>query len=379
MKIEKIGEVKTILSNDSSKHNYFAWPSVARLKNGKIAVVASGFRLNHVCPFGKTVMAISDDEGEGYTAPFPVIDTPLDDRDGGILAFSKSGVIVTSFNNTVDFQRRVANGGSHDFSSAKDDAEKRYRLGYLDMVTKEEENKYLGSTFRVSFDNGETFGKIYRAPVSSPHGPIELNDGTILYVGKLYEIFYADPIERFDSVDAEICAYSINPKTGETALVGEIPPVFVDGVKCFSCEPYAFQTKSGKIICHIRVQPIDKGGAMFTLFQSESLDNGKTWSNPIQIMPIREGAPSHIIQHSSGALIAGYSYRFDPVGIRLAVSYDDGKTWDYGQELFVSEGGADLGYPATVELKDGSLLTVFYAHEKADGPAVIMQQKWKLK
>ena len=41
---------------------------------------------------------------------------------------------------------------------------------------------------------------------------------------------------------------------------------------------------------------------------------------------------------------------------------------------------ADLGYPSTVELDDGSLLTVFYAHEgeRDATPAVIMQQKWKM-
>ena len=36
------------------------------------------------------------------------------------------------------------------------------------------------------------------------------------------------------------------------------------------------------------------------------------------------------------------------------------------------------GLSATVELKDGSLLTVFYALEKEGEPAVIMQQRWKL-
>ena len=45
----------------------------------------------------------------------------------------------------------------------------------------------------------------------------------------------------------------------------------------------------------------------------------------------------------------------------------------------------DLGYPTTVELDDGSLLTVFYAHiddgkqydDVCDGSAVVWQQRWK--
>ena len=99
MKIQKIGEPKIIISNPDSYHNYFAWPTVSRLQNGKIAVVASGFRLAHVCPFGKAVISYSENEGESSTVPAPIIDTPLDDRDAGILAFGESNVIVTSFNN----------------------------------------------------------------------------------------------------------------------------------------------------------------------------------------------------------------------------------------------------------------------------------------
>ena len=41
-------------------------------------------------------------------------------------------------------------------------------------------------------------------------------------------------------------------------------------------------------------------------------------------------------------------------------------------------GGYDLGYPATVELADGSLLTVWYEFQKAAGKAVLRQAKWKI-
>ena len=84
MKIIKIGNSQIIMNNPDSKHNYFGWPTVAKLQNGKIAVVASGFRSRHICPFGKTVISYSDNNGESYTPPAPVIDTVLGDRDGGI-------------------------------------------------------------------------------------------------------------------------------------------------------------------------------------------------------------------------------------------------------------------------------------------------------
>ena len=58
-------------------------------------------------------------------------------------------------------------------------------------------------------------------------------------------------------------------------------------------------------------------------------------------------------------------------------SYDEGKTWDAGHDIYVNGVNLDLGYPSSVELDDGSILTVFYAHAKSGEPATILQQRWK--
>jgi len=47
VKIEVVSK-KVICSNENSIHNYFAWPTVARLQDGRLAMVASGFRLTHL-------------------------------------------------------------------------------------------------------------------------------------------------------------------------------------------------------------------------------------------------------------------------------------------------------------------------------------------
>lgn len=350
MKITKLGEAQVIMSNPESKHNYFAWPTVARLQNGKIAVVASGFRLRHVCPFGKTVISFSEDMGETYTPPAPVIDTVLDDRDGGILPFGKNGVIVTSFNNSTAFQR------SNSELTAYDSA-------YLDMVSPLEETAALGSTFRVSLDCGVTFGKIFKSPVTSPHGPVELQDGTLLWVGATY------------NSDKEcVQAHKIN-LDGTTELVGKIDNIRIGDVEPCSCEPHTIQLDDGTLLTHIRMENGDPG--IFTIYQSESRDNARTWTEPRQLLPLRGGSPPHILKHSSGALICTYGYREKPYSIKAMFSFDNGKTWETGYDIFVSDADtSDVGYPSTAELPDGSLLTVFYAHNDEDSPAVIMQQKW---
>ena len=123
MKIIIKEDAKTICSNENGMHKYFGWPSVTRLKDNSLAMVASGFRLSHICPFGKLIMCRSYNEGKSWTAPEIIMDTPLDDRDGGICTFGDNGVFVTSFNNHIDFQR-------------KHQQNEIYRISYLDMVEK---------------------------------------------------------------------------------------------------------------------------------------------------------------------------------------------------------------------------------------------------
>ena len=61
----------------------------------------------------------------------------------------------------------------------------------------------------------------------------------------------------------------------------------------------------------------------------------------------------------------------------LFVSYDNGASWDVDYDIYVNGVSLDLGYPSTIELPDGSFLTVFYAHRSKEEPAIVMQQKWR--
>lgn len=363
MKVITMGEPQVIMSNPGSKHDYFAWPTVTRLQNGKIAVVASGFRRRHICPFGKTVISYSEDEGKTYTQPAPVIDTVLDDRDGGILPFGKSNVIVTSFNNTIGFQRSCAQDA--------------YDMAYLDGVSAEEEAQALGATFRFSNDCGVTFGGLYKSPVSSPHGPVELKDGSLLWVGNPLRF-----VTRSAKDETEDCleVYRIYPD-GSSEYVSGIENIQAGDRKLFSYEPHAIVLKDGTILVHIRVEyPGENGAAYqtFTIYQTKSSDNGKTWSKPEQILPQLGGSPAHLFMHSSGVLISTYGYREAPYGVKVMFSKDNGENWEHGYDIYVNHVGPDLGYPSTVELNDGSMLTVFYAHPQENEPAVIMQQRWRL-
>lgn len=356
MNIKKIGEPRVVMSNPGSIHRYFGWPTVTRLKNGRIALGASGFRLGHVCPFGKSVLSYSDDEGQTYTAPAPIIDTVLDDRDVGLCPFGESGLIFTSFNNSVEFQQK-------ENEKRKEGPIKEYVNAYLNTVSPEAEKEALGLTFRVSYDNGLTFGPIYKSPITSPHGPLQRADGSILWVGTNYE------------GGCNIRAYDLDPQTGEMTLLGKIDTSGIRALEWIPCEPHAMELSDGTILCHIRTDCYKQGNRAFTLWQSESHDGGRTWTEPRRLLEPNGGAPSHLLRHSSGVIISTYSYRKAPFGIRAMISRDEGKTWEMAGQLYEGK-DCDLGYPSTVELKDGSLLTAFYAGQ--DGAAAVLQQQWSL-
>lgn len=347
MKIELIGKTQTVMHNPDSHHGYFGWPTVARLQDGKIAVGASGFRIEHVCPFGKAVISYSYDNGETYTLPAPVIDTPLDDRDAGICTFGEKGVIVTSFNNPASFQR-------------ENNQDNAYVQKYIDTITKEDEEKYLGSVFRVSHDCGITFGKIHHSPVTSPHGPRELRDGTILWAGN-----------RFDDVENGIEIVTLDPESCETQFVGKIT---LDEEGIFLNEPNLIEMPDGKLICHIR----GENDTVFTTYQSVSYDRGKTWTRPERLLDETGGAPPHLIHLKSGVLISTYGRRKLPYGIMAMVSLDEGETWETDLRIYETLSSDDIGYPTTIELDDGTLLTVFYARDSEEEPCTIRQQRWKI-
>jgi sialidase-1 len=369
MKKVFVHEMKTIIQNPDSKFNYFAWPSLARLHDGTLAAVCSGFRIGHVCPFGKVVMAKSADDGKTWSSPCVVMDTPLDDRDAGILPFGDSSVMITSFNNTVAFQQntnKMREQGS---------PEQRLVEGYLAGIdAKNAESKYLGYTYVISHDNGVTFGDIGFSPVTAPHGPCLLENGDILYVGRSASDGIAQKEDRIE------CHKFVNGEFEFVSAIETIPGVL-------SCEPAAIDI-GGKIIVHIRVQneKQSEDGGMFTIFQSESSDGGKTFSKPRQILSDTGGAPAHLMKHSSGALVSVYGYRKKPFGIKAMISYDGGENWDTDYVLYDGASSLDLGYPASVERKDGTILTVFYEreenwenfYEESNGGSAIKQIVWSL-
>ena len=76
---------------------YIGWPTIAKTKSNELLVVFSGNRDAHVCPYGVTQMVRSTDNGKTWSEPETINNTPLDDRDAGILETIKGTLLVSWF------------------------------------------------------------------------------------------------------------------------------------------------------------------------------------------------------------------------------------------------------------------------------------------
>ena len=92
------------------------------------------------------------------------------------------------------------------------------------------------------------------------------------------------------------------------------------------------------------------------------------------------GKPPHLLRLADGRLLVTYGYRHEPYGERACLSHDGGRTWDYAHELILRDDAptGDLGYPATTQLDDGTLLTVYYQQERAGEMTCLMTTHWRL-
>src|SRR5438876_6469616 len=89
--------VDSIAIISQQREFYHGWATLAQRKNGELLVVYSGGREAHVCPFGRVELIRSSDGGRTWSWPEVILDTPIDDRDAGVLETSAGSLLVTTF------------------------------------------------------------------------------------------------------------------------------------------------------------------------------------------------------------------------------------------------------------------------------------------
>lgn len=349
----RIGKLVTkIISLDQTY--YHGWPTLAARRDGSLALIYSGGREYHVCPFGRLDYMTSKDGGETWSWPRTVMDSVTDDRDSGLVE-TKHGVLLATFVTSIAYQqhmnapeRLLAKVFGPDLEATL----ARWRAAEL-RATPAERKADVGLWMMRSTDGGRTWSARYAVPGYSPHGPIALADG---------RVFYA-------AADGKKSAAWVSTDDGLTwSHLSDLPTR--------AGELHAIEAADGTLIVHVRDKYQAAQGMVHRTLQTESRDGGKTWSKQ---RLVAQGYPPHLVRLQDGTLICTYGMRTPPMGIRAKISRDYGRSWS--RELVLTDDAPnwDLGYPSTVQLLDGSLVTVWYEGPANGHLAALRQAKWSLK
>jgi len=341
---------------------YHGWPTLARRSGGQLLLVYSGGREAHVCPFGRVELMRSDDEGQTWSWPRVLLDSAIDDRDAGVLETNKGTILVTTFTSLAYESQltRAEKIAAGEKGAWPEDKLQRWQAAHR-RLPPEARQADLGTWMIRSTDGGVTWSARYDCLVDSPHGPVQLADGRQLYAGK--ELWRGE--NRVGVCESTDDGHSWR-------WLAAIPTRPGDDHHNYH-ELHAVQTVDGRLVVHIRNH--NKANYRETL-QTESSDGGKTWTEPHPIGVW--GLPSHLLRLRDGRLLMTYGHRRPPFGNQARVGDERGASWS--EPIIISGDGAggDLGYPSTVQLDDGSLLTVWYERMDDSPYAVLRQARWSL-
>ena len=362
----------------ADRHSYCAHPHGVRLASGEIIVVFNRApRRDFILhppqdPTFENVLIRSSDEGQTWSAPSVVPDYGWSGVEcAGLTALRSGCVLLNQWRfrwYPLPLARKLA--ASEPIAFPRDWVGALAASLELDSgaaLKRDPERlvpwaRGLGGTFvHLSDEGGTTFDRsveIDTAPFSGGYGmrgAVELGDGTIVLplsdVPAYERIFVVRSRDNGATWGAPILA------AAEAGAEFE--------------EPAPLLLPSGRILLALRENHVR------TIFTVHSDDGGATWSKP-EPTGI-DGYPAHLLLLDDGSILCTYGDRKPPFAIRAVVSSDGGGSWKTSAVITIRDRlpNKDLGYPFTLRLSDGDLLTVYYA-EDSSGVTGIYSALWSI-
>jgi hypothetical protein len=135
---------------------YLGWPTVAKTNEGELIVAFSGDRDAHVCPWGKTQIIRSKDQGKTWSEPETITSTPLDDRDAGLIQ-TKKGTLLVSWFTSMAFARPNYEAAYHRYAR------------HSEKIMAGTRKNWLSNWVRRSEDGGKSWQEPIKTVASAPH------------------------------------------------------------------------------------------------------------------------------------------------------------------------------------------------------------------
>ena len=308
------------------------FPHALRLQDGRIAVVLRS-PANHLGLDGRLDMIFSADEGKTWSKPSLIVDTPLDDRDPAI-GQAKDGTLVIGYYRDANYNEQ----------------------GKYDRALDRPHDTWV----TLSSDGGKTWQQPLQIDISeigwgSPYGRIlTLPDGAMLmpiYGLEVRPAGQKSP-KRADGLPGD-SNHSYLFRSNDNGRTWKLWSEIGD-IKHQVNETAVLRLPDGKIIAAARSRNRE-------LLRTESTDEGRTWSKLRQIAPINVH-PADLTLLPDGRVLLTASQRFKPFGVVGMLGDAQGEfKWEDHFVLMDDAYSGDCGYPTNVLLKDGQVMTLYYA------------------
>jgi sialidase-1 len=352
MEPQRRADVVRQLTIYEAPSEYCAWPSLTRTSGGDLIVLFTRSE-EHLGPDGAILLSRSTDNGKSWLRPVVVLDSPIDDRESGITTL-RDGRILGHFWSTFHTMESYANLPANSYGR---DVLDRWTATVVQPRYRNAETA-SGGWSALSSDGGRTWSHLVRG-FDSVHGGIELLNGALL-------------LASYRATRDSIVVHKADSATGPWRSVACLTSPRPDSLS-FG-EPDLLQLPSGRVIMMIRAtaHPYNDKDPRCVLWESYSDDNGKTWVKPFAT-PLW-GFPPHLALLSDGRVLCTYGYRRPPFGQRACLS-SDGVSWNLREEQILRDDApnGDLGYPASIELEPGVILTVYYQPDVPPGTTQRME------
>ena len=312
------------------------FPVIAGLGGQECVVVLRG-GAGHMGLGGRLDSVRSTDGGTTWQAPVTIVDSERDDRNPA-LGLATDGTLVLAYH----WQGSYGADGRFD-----------------------RDNPRVDTRFVYSRDRGRSWegdSPLDFSPLNgaSPFGKIRRDEGGVLYL----PIYGGGPAlpgltPGVRTGDADSGTYIL--RSSDNGASWPDPTLVALGLN----EADLLLLANGEWLFAARSERRDEAA----IYTCRSTDAGRTWMN-LQKVTNQSEHPPDLTLLGSGDVLLTFGCRNAPFGVQGLLSRDGGRTWGNRRLLFADDlPGTDTGYPSTVRLEDGRLVTVFYSAGTPEQPS----------